>query len=491
MTDLERDLRLSRQALRAGEGGLDPARRTRLWARIESQRRAENVRWRVGLALTVGAAAVALAVILWPPAGARLVSGRLKTARATVFAGDRVPTVGFFEALGPATIGLPGGGDLRMVAGAQLELTEPDRVRLASGEVIVRTSVALVVLTPETQIDGVSARFVVHRIPAGTEIAVTDGQVLVTHATGARMVRVGHRHFVPARGPRRSPAAGRERFEDPVRSDRPDGTALPGKTGQPHSPVRANPRNGPASPAAAPTDRTAQLGVADTARLPPLPASAGTGETTRPNLAPEPRPAPEPGQFRLPPEDRTESTVANRPTDASVGRRPAGPDHRAAPEPAPTKVDPLRLMETADSHRRGGRLRAAADVYAKVVASQAATTLREEAILRRAQLLTELGSPAEAMAALRQAQALGPGLLAPERGALEAELLLGAGRTEAAAEVLERHSRARALALHRVRLLVAEALTDRVRAERLLAPVLATAPESLRRRARALLKKEK
>ena len=67
MRDLERDLAQARRAL--DDGRLAPSRRARLWARIESARRADERRWRVGIPVALAAAAAVLGVFVigWPP----------------------------------------------------------------------------------------------------------------------------------------------------------------------------------------------------------------------------------------------------------------------------------------------------------------------------------------------------------------------------------------------------------------------------------------
>lgn len=93
------------------------------------------------------------------------------------------------------------------------------------------------------------------------------------------------------------------------------------------------------------------------------------------------------------------------------------------------------MMIAADAHRRAGELTVAQRRYAQVVGHSAAGAYREEAILRRAAVLADLGRSEEAIALLANAPA--GGNLRPERAALEARLRLERGDLDGAQRVLK------------------------------------------------------
>jgi hypothetical protein len=148
-------------------------------------------------------------------------------------------------------------------------------------------------------------------------------------------------------------------------------------------------------------------------------------------------------------------------------------------------------LQKADALRRAHRLDEAALLYRKIATQPDGTALAEESLLRAALALAELRRTQEAIDVLRDARArFDGGELVPERTALEARLLLAAGRPlDAATRLLAAPSPAKEnLELRTRRVEVAEALCTSApdTARRVLAPVFdAHLTPTLTRRARA------
>jgi hypothetical protein len=98
-------------------------------------------------------------------------------------------------------------------------------------------------------------------------------------------------------------------------------------------------------------------------------------------------------------------------------------------------VDVESLMASADADRRAGNLAAAEKKYARAAEHPGGAPFREEASMRRASILAELGDGEAALALLDRTEG---GKLLPERTALKARLLLGRGDARESAAVLER-----------------------------------------------------
>jgi tetratricopeptide (TPR) repeat protein len=136
--------------------------------------------------------------------------------------------------------------------------------------------------------------------------------------------------------------------------------------------------------------------------------------------------------------------------EAVIARRPDGPTEVAA------------LMIAADGWRRRGGRDEAADYYRQAAEHPMGQAFAEEATLRRATLLTELGQDRRALELLEQAQLRfgAQGNLSPERSAATARLQLAQGRPADAALTLSRETGADRV-LEEPRVLVAEALLER------------------------------
>jgi hypothetical protein len=113
--------------------------------------------------------------------------------------------------------------------------------------------------------------------------------------------------------------------------------------------------------------------------------------------------------------------------------------------------------------------------YRKVAEHERGAPFAEEALLRRAQILTANHMNDDALIALAAAQARFPrGTLAPERAVLEAKIHLAREDAGAAANALDRVKDDRTLAVLQARVEVAEALAGvaPLRARALVEPVL-------------------
>jgi hypothetical protein len=142
-------------------------------------------------------------------------------------------------------------------------------------------------------------------------------------------------------------------------------------------------------------------------------------------------------------------------------------------KPAPA-LEIGALLVLADAQRRTGEWSAAASAYQKVAEHANGAPYAEEALLRRAQILSS-PQPGEALSSLEAAKRRFPGgSLLPERSVLEARLHLERNDPAAAADAIERTGGDRTLAVLRARVEVAEALlsSSPARAKSLVAPVL-------------------
>jgi hypothetical protein len=153
-------------------------------------------------------------------------------------------------------------------------------------------------------------------------------------------------------------------------------------------------------------------------------------------------------------------------------------------KPAPA-LEIGALLVLADAYRRTGELGAASVAYHKVAAHPDGHTYAEESLLRRAQILVTLGRRGDALEALAQAERrFATGALLPERAVLGCQIHLDEKDPERAAAILERAGDERTLSVMRMRVDVAEALADPVRARSLVTPVLSSnVPPGLRARA--------
>lgn len=184
--------------------------------------------------------------------------------------------------------------------------------------------------------------------------------------------------------------------------------------------------------------------------------------------APAPQPKP---RVALLPQQAVEEARRWVQKDASLARVLAENVLKNQPPPA---IQIQAWMVLADALRREGRWRRAAETYGEV--AQRSGVYREEAFLRQAQMLSELGQKKLAIQVLQAAeQKVAQGLLMPERAALHSELLFSLGQAEDAAQVLNKIQENRSQALQMLRLKLAHALIESNpgRLQELLAPVLA------------------
>lgn len=139
-------------------------------------------------------------------------------------------------------------------------------------------------------------------------------------------------------------------------------------------------------------------------------------------------------EHRLQENETLELPAAEMPKPAGATQNTENAD---TPETAPApRADLEAWMLAADTHRRAGELERAEKLYRRVVAHADGAAYREEASLRRAALLAELGQKDQA---LRVLQTIAPGgNLRPERAALEARLLLDKNDLAGAARILEK-----------------------------------------------------
>jgi hypothetical protein len=181
----------------------------------------------------------------------------------------------------------------------------------------------------------------------------------------------------------------------------------------------------------------------------PLPPSPGPAQPAAPLRTPPPRAdrqVLEEARSLIGHDDERAVQIA----EAVIARRPDGPTEVAA------------LMIAADGWRRRGGRDEAADYYRQAAEHPMGQAFAEEATLRRATLLTELGQDRRALELLEQAQLRfgAQGNLSPERSAATARLQLAQGRPADAALTLSRETGADRV-LEEPRVLVAEALLER------------------------------
>jgi hypothetical protein len=133
------------------------------------------------------------------------------------------------------------------------------------------------------------------------------------------------------------------------------------------------------------------------------------------------------------------------------------------------------LLIAGDLRRRSGEAEEAERFYGRAAEHPAGESFAEEALLRRAAMLAELGRADRALAVLAECQArVGRGALSSERAALAARVHLMRGAPAEAAAALEGLGSAPDRTLDRARIEVARRLAgaDRDRARRLIAPLL-------------------
>lgn len=160
---------------------------------------------------------------------------------------------------------------------------------------------------------------------------------------------------------------------------------------------------------------------------------------------------------------KTEEDRAKVDAARALVRRDAQQAERLAEEvleqaPIP-EVEASALMVVADVRRRANDPAVAARLYARVVELPEGKKLHEEALLRNAELLTELGRVDGALAALNRAKRLSARALWPERLALEIGLVARSD-TSAAAALAKRHADVGGAAMGRARLEIAKQLAD-------------------------------
>jgi hypothetical protein len=193
------------------------------------------------------------------------------------------------------------------------------------------------------------------------------------------------------------------------------------------------------------------------------------------------------------PEDRNgDRPSVNRDSDPSSEGRDGNrlPVNRDRTSREPASPAAMELLAKADGLRRAHRLDEAARTYRQLAALPEGKPLAEEALLRAALALSDLGRAQDAIDVLANARATfaQAGELAPERTALEIRLLLKLGRALDAAHRFSDPSLAGidSLELRTRRVEVAEALCGSAPdlALDILAPVFAASgPESLLHRA--------
>lgn len=173
--------------------------------------------------------------------------------------------------------------------------------------------------------------------------------------------------------------------------------------------------------------------------------------------------------------------------DLATARALIGKDDQRASEIAdrvlaekPRAEDEVEaLIVAADARRRSGRLQEAELRYGRVIDHPAGKDFAEEAALRRASLLAELGRTDEAVRVLESAQErFASGVLSPERVALLAHLHFVRGELIAAADLIE--GSGNDWVLDPVRLAVAGALlkTDPSRVARVLGTLPQRSPQA-------------
>ena len=317
-----------------------------------------------------------------------------------------------FQATEASRIRLDPDARLSLATGAVFTLTERRRIRFERGAIAIDTASRVTVRTPEVLIVCVAGLFTVRRTSSGTEVSVDRGEVRLTADTGGEIVPEGGRRHLAVQSDPAADARGvpkSQRTKAPTLERKPRRSYAP--TRKPRRPAVHSKVDEPIS-----TRRSRRPAVHSKVDEP---ISARRSR----RLAVHPK-ADEPSGTADRPAEAIRVPRAERAAEAAplrAERRPTVPKgSRPAPATAPTKAlarftDAATWMRAADAHRRAGRRAAAVDLYAKVAMSGAAPVLKEEAMLRRAELLTELGSPDAALAVLRASKALGSDLLFPER----------------------------------------------------------------------------
>jgi ferric-dicitrate binding protein FerR (iron transport regulator) len=169
------------------------------------------------------------------------------------------------------------------------------------------------------------------------------------------------------------------------------------------------------------------------------------------------------------------------------------PEPEPAPEPViiePVKVDFAELVTRADAERRAGRLEEALAIYTAVANDPKAVAFAEEAMLRRASLLENLGNTGEALSALKEAgDRFQHGELVPERVLLEVKIYLEQNEASRAATSLEQLDDRSTQGILRARIDTARAIAESQpnRALALISPALSRdVSEAISRSAREL-----
>lgn len=462
------------EALRQRPTNVDPVRRAKLLANIEAARGTRSaapwMRWSLAGGLAVASVAAAV-VVLTPPASKAPLAMTAKSGSGTIaFDYQAAYVEGATPKLstGRATLVMP-------------NVPPPkDPVRLETPHAAVELEegrATVVVLDGVTRLEVIAGRAT--WIVAGRREVVEAGAGVATRTTVAsrepRQIGAG----VIASNESRGDAApgGAEEDVDAGAMGANDTThaAAPGR-----AEARASRRA--ASRARAPAGRGVPGADAATTRAPAarsapaetpgadVAAARAEATTTRDedktsldDDAPGARARANAPAKAPPTAAKTEEDRAKVDTARALVRRDAQQAERLAEEvleraPIP-EVEASALMVVADVRRRANDPAVAARLYVRVVELPEGKKLHEEALLRNAELLTELGRVDGALAALNRAKALSSRALWPERLALELGLV-GRSDANAAAALAERHAEVGGAAMGRARLEIAKQLAD-------------------------------
>jgi ferric-dicitrate binding protein FerR (iron transport regulator) len=127
-------------------------------------------------------------------------------SNAAVPNGQTLRTERTYRAQGQVLLALADGGNLRLAAGAELEMVRPDAVRVLHGEVYVdippgsREAASFVVLTPAGEFRHMGTQFALAVSNGETRLRVREGEVLWRAADGESAVKAGNEVHVARDG---------------------------------------------------------------------------------------------------------------------------------------------------------------------------------------------------------------------------------------------------------------------------------------------------